>query len=133
MLRTVPAILVAIAFSLVAGCATGDARSARREKGPFPAEIKFAGGFDQKPVPLVIPRAVYPPLLVEQRIPGSAIVSFKTGPSGFVTEAAVDSATEPAFGASALSAVAKMEFSPATRSGVGVPFTGTAIFEFALQ
>jgi len=95
--------------------------------------VKLEGDFDQPPKVRFVPRTVYPPFLIDQGVTGSAAISFKAGTSGYVEEAKVVSATEPAFGASALGAVGRMSFAPATKNGVAVPFAGTAMFTFALE
>jgi len=95
--------------------------------------VRLEGDFDQPPKVRFVPRTVYPPFLIDRGVTGSAAISFKAGTSGYVEEAKVLNATEPAFGASALGAVGRMAFAPATKNGVAVPFTGTAMFTFALE
>jgi len=133
MFRSILAVLSVVTLSILSGCATESSHAARRAIEPFPSVVNLAGDFDHPPKARFIPRTVYPPFLIAQGVTGSAAISFKSGASGYVEEAHVESATEPAFGASALSAVGRMVFSPATKDGVAVPFTGTAMYTFTLE
>jgi len=95
--------------------------------------MSFSGDFDRAPVPRFMPLTVFPPFLIERGVSGSATVSFKVKADGYVEEAKVESATEPAFGGSALGTIGRMVFKPATKNGVPVPVTGKVTFPFTYE
>ena len=133
MYRSILSALAIVSLLILPGCATEAAHPTRKAIEPFPSVVNLEGDFDQPPKVRFVPRTIYPPFLMERGVTGSAAISFKAGRSGYVEEAKVISATEPAFGASALGAVGRMVFAPATKNGVAVPFGGTAMFSFALE
>ena len=133
MHRSITTVIALVTLMFVAGCATGSAPSGHRAKEPLPGPFNFTGDMDKVPVMRFMPLAVFPPFLIERGVSGSATVSFKVKADGYVEEVKVESATEPAFGGSALGAVGRMVFKPATKNGVPVPVTGTVTFPFTYE
>ncbi len=126
-------IVVSLAVAL-SGCATdGNAPAARKPKEPFPGPISFNGDYDRPPTPKFMPRTVFPPFLIARGQSGSATVIFHVKADGYVTEAKVESASDPAFGGSALGTVGRMVFSPATKGGKPVAVVGKVTFPFEFE
>ena len=123
-------ISVALLFT---GCATSSGPAKRTPKEPFPGSMSFTGDYDRAPAQRFMPRTVFPPFLIERGQSGSATIVFKVKPDGYVEEAKVESATEPAFGASALGTVGRMVFRPATKAGKPVAVIGRATFPFDFE
>ena len=95
--------------------------------------MSFTGEYDRVPTPKFMPRTVFPPFLIERGESGSATIIFKVKADGYVEEAKVESATEPAFGASALGTVGRMVFAPATKANKPVPVVGRVTFPFGFE
>ncbi len=80
------------------------------------------------PRPLLCPAPGYPEALKKSGVRGRAVVALRISPEGRVLEPSVQSATDPAFGESALSAVRDWRFVPGVREGqpvetkVAIPF-----------
>jgi TonB family protein len=110
MHRSITTVIALVTLMFVAGCATGSAPSGHRAKEPLPGPFNFTGDMDKVPV-----------------------MRFMLKADGYVEEVKVESATEPAFGGSALGAVGRMVFKPATKNGVPVPVTGTVTFPFTYE
>ena len=127
------ALLLALFVLSLSGCASGGAAAARKPKQPFPGPISFVGDYDRAPTPRFMPMTVFPPFLIERGESGSATIVFKVKPDGYVGEARVESATEPAFGASALGTVGRMVFVPASKAGKPVPVTARVTFPFSFE
>ncbi len=71
---------------------------------------------------MVHPSPIYPAVLKKKRIKGSAVVSVRITNTGFVVDASLKSATDPAFGQAALVAVRQWWFLPPVKDGIA---TGT--------
>ncbi len=125
--------ILALLLLVLSGCATSNQPAARKPKEPFPGPISFTGDFDQAPTMRFMPRTVFPPFLIERGQSGSATIVFKVKPDGYVEEARVESATEPAFGASALGTVGRMSFRPATKAGRPTAAVGRVTFPFEFE
>ena len=126
-------LLFAILALMFAGCASSGTTSARKPKEPFPGPISFTGDYDRPATPRFMPRTVFPPFLIERGQSGSATIVFKVKPDGYVEEAKVESATEPAFGASALGTVGRMVFVPASKAEKPVSVIGRVTFPFEFE
>ncbi len=80
------------------------------------------------PRPLLCPAPSYPEELRKSGVKGRAVVALRISPDGSVAEPAVESATDPAFGEAALSAVREWRFVPGVKEGrpvetrVAIPF-----------
>ena len=80
------------------------------------------------PRPLLCPAPGYPDALKKSGVKGRAVVALRISPEGRVVEPSVQSATDPAFGESALAAVRDWRFVPGVREGqpvetrVAIPF-----------
>ena len=123
-------VLIALTMS---GCASSSAPATRKPKEPFPGPMSFTGEYDRVPTPKFMPRTVFPPFLIERGESGSATIIFKVKADGYVEEAKVESATEPAFGASALGTVGRMVFAPATKANKPVSVVGRVTFPFGFE
>jgi TonB family protein len=125
--------LVALFALSLSGCASSSGPAARKPKQPFPGPMNFAGDYDRAPTPRFMPLTVFPPFLIERGESGSATIVFKVKPDGYVEEAKVESATEPAFGSSALGTVGRMVFVPASKAGKPVGVVGRVTFPFSFE
>jgi TonB family protein len=67
---------------------------------------------------MVHPSPIYPPALKKRGIKGKAVISVNVTSTGFVLDAALKSATDPAFGQAALVAVRQWWFLPPIKDGV---------------
>lgn len=89
---------------------------------------RITGVEDAPPQPLIGPGPEYPPALLKAKTSGQAVISIRIGANGQVYDPKVKSATDPAFGESALTAVRLWRFLPKVREGrpqearVDVPF-----------
>jgi TonB family protein len=133
MHRYIATVIALTSLMFCSGCATESATSGHRPKEPFPGPMNFTGDMDKTPVMRFMPLTVFPPFLIERGVSGSATISFKVKADGYVEEAKVESATEPAFGSSALGTIGRTVFRPATKNGVPVPVTGTVTFPFEYE
>ncbi|HEY0947088.1 MAG TPA: TonB family protein [Opitutaceae bacterium] len=123
----------AILTLMLSGCATGSVSAVRKPKEPFPGQITISGDYDKPPRMRFMPRTVFPPFLIERGESGSATIVFTLTTEGYVTEAKVESATHPAFGASALGTVGRMVFHPATKAGAATSVVGRVTFPFEFE
>lgn len=86
---------------------------------------------DALPRPFVGPAPEYPPALRKAKTKGEAVIRFTLSPKGSVLEPVVKSASDPAFGESALAAARQWRFLPKIVSGravstaVDMPFVFT--------
>ncbi len=67
---------------------------------------------------MVHPAPIYPADLKKKKVKGQAVISVNITKTGFVLDAALKSATDPAFGQAALVAVRQWWFLPPVRDGV---------------
>ena len=92
---------------------------------------RIAGVQDAAPTVFIGPEPEYPRDLLKAKTKGQAILSIRIGSNGQVYDPAVKSATDPAFGKSALEAVRLWRFLPRVEGGrpvetrVDVPFNFT--------
>jgi TonB family protein len=73
---------------------------------------------DAPPKPYFGPPAEYPASLVKQGVRGHAVLHFAISPAGRIVDPKVVSATDPAFGESALEAIRLWRFLPRVKDGV---------------
>ena len=90
---------------------------------------RIAGAPDSLPKPFVGPAPEYPPKLKRAKVKGSAVIRFSISATGRVLQPVIKSATDPAFGESALEAARQWRFLPRIKNGVPIassvelPFT----------
>ena len=89
---------------------------------PPPAETKIyqPGGGVTSPVVLVRVEPVYPPVLLQRKVPGTAVIRCIIDRNGRVRDPQVVTATLPPFGEAALKAVTQWRFTPASLRGEAV-------------
>ncbi len=67
---------------------------------------------------MTVPAPIYPADLKKKKVKGQAVISVNITKTGFVLDAALKSATDPAFGQAALVAVRQWWFLPPVRDDV---------------
>lgn len=92
---------------------------------------RIAGVKDAAPALFVGPTPEYPSTLLKSRAVGQAIISARIGANGRVMNPAIKSATDPAFGQSALAAVRLWRFLPQVKAGRPVETEADIPFDFA--
>ena len=91
---------------------------------------KIAGLKTAAPRPFIGPFPEYPEGLRRAKIPGSAVLNVRLGPTGLVTEATIKSASDPALGSSAMEAITFWRFLPYVKDGHPVEAVVTLPFTF---
>lgn len=91
---------------------------------------RIAQATDAPPRPFVGPIPEFPAALRKAGAPGTAQVKFHLTRTGVVTEPAVVSATDPAFGESALATIRQWRFLPRVKEGRPVESDATMPFDF---
>jgi TonB family protein len=100
---------------------------------------QIKGITDAPPKPFVGPAPEYPAKLKKAKVEGKAIIHFTISPRGRIVDPAVKSATDPAFGESALAAARQWRFLPRIVNGqpvatnVDMPFLFSAAPPSAAQ
>ncbi len=92
---------------------------------------RIAGVQEAAPTLLTGPAPEYPSTLFKPKSKGQAVISIRIGANGQVYDPAVKSATEPAFGESALAAVRLWRFLPRVQRGRPVETRVDVPFNFA--
>ncbi len=92
---------------------------------------RIANRPDGPPVPFIIPPPEYPEKLKSTGIKGHAVVRLGILANGAVTDPVVMSASEPAFGESAVAALHQWRFLPRIKGGQPVAATVELPFDFA--
>ncbi len=91
---------------------------------------RIAGAPDALPKPFVGPTPEYPPKLKRAKTKGTAVIHFDIGPTGRVRDPVIKSATDAAFGESALAAARQWRFLPRIKGGVAVTSSVDLPFAF---
>ena len=92
---------------------------------------RLEGRPDGPPVPFIVPPPEYPEKFASAKIKGHAVVRLGILANGAVTEAVVVSASDPAFGEAAVTAVRQSRFLPRIKGGQPVGATVELPFDFA--
>lgn len=101
--------------------------------GGGPPVVFYPSALDQRPSPCVQTKPVYPAVMKQEGLSGSALVDFIVDSEGNVRNATAVRSTTPEFGESAVSAVTKWKFRPGRRAGHAV-FTHMQVpIEFTLD
>ncbi len=93
---------------------------------------RITGRPDGGPAPLVGPAPEYPEALKKAKVEGEAMITIHITERGTVTEPVIKSASDPAFGESALVAVRQWRFLPKIKQGQPVETTVNMPFVFKL-
>jgi TonB family protein len=91
---------------------------------------RITGVTDAAPKPFVGPAPEYPEKLFKAKVAGQAVVHFTLSPNGRVIDPVVKSATDPAFGESALAAARQWRFLPKVKDGTALPVQVDLPFNF---
>jgi TonB family protein len=92
---------------------------------------RVAGIKDAAPSPFVGPPPEYPEKLFKANVSGRAVIHFTLSPNGRVVDPVLKSATDPAFGESALAAARMWRFLPKIKDGAAVPVQVDLPFNFS--
>jgi TonB family protein len=92
---------------------------------------RLKGAPDGPPAPLIGPVPEYPKNLLKAKTKGRAVISLRIGANGRANDPVVKSATDPAFGESALVAVRLWRFLPRVVKGKPVATDVDLPFDFA--
>jgi TonB family protein len=93
---------------------------------------RIKGRPDGPPARLTGPPPEYPPKLAPSKMTGRAVVRLRISAEGTVADPVVVSATDPAFGESAIAALRQWRFVPQIKGGQPVATTVELPFDFAL-
>ena len=92
---------------------------------------RIAGVQEAGPKPFIGPTPEYPPALLKLKTKGEAVVALRVGSNGQVYDPTIKSATETAFGESALEAVRLWRFLPKVKAGHPVESKVELPFDFS--
>lgn len=102
----------------------------REEKIVQMIKVRLASVRQAGPKPLYCPPPSYPETLKKSGVKGRAVVTIRITPEGGVFDPVVESASDPAFGEAALSAVRAWRFVPGVKGGQPVEARASIPFGF---